>query len=585
MKHQFIITICLWLWMQGATGQEYGSWHVPVPDLPSWYAAVPGFKQVQPQEHPRLLFRQKDLPVLQQKMKTEEGAAMLKRLRYLLDGANGEGLPQHFNQVKNAYALGGKKNLVVDTPGIYTFGHVAGYGLLYQLTGKQKYADLGRQCFEMALAGQRDRDDRYSWVKPGGPLRAGVVLGWMAVGYDLCYNGWDTATRRRLGQAMEYYTTGEWVKWGNREATIEAMVTGTMPPKSNHFGMMAGGTALVLLVLHKEPWANQPRLDSLLEKSKLAMVHNVTQGFGTGGYFAEGDGTGSMASHLVYLAAIQGWKNTLGMDFVNSGRPNVYMTALKWFYLTVAQQGALVVWPIRGGYPQNVWSSSLSGAGYVGQGLAAVPAYMQPALLWCYYQWLHPINSTKGLAYEASPYPHFVVAAFINWPAGQKAANPATLLPHGYTDSTYSFFAWRSRWQGENDAVVTWLTQAAKGFMGAKPDSGIYVMTGKTRYVWAHPAGVVVQQQHNANRSASSLRLQQGITVGVDVSGKSGYDVLLASTHPADGERISLSTGTIFVKTISAGNNEKLQYKVKGNSLTIGKRRLIFDGSNILFED
>ncbi len=563
--------------------QEYGSWHVPIPDLHTWYASVPDFKEVQPGEHPRLLFRQKDIPALREKMKSSEGQAIIKRLRYLLDGANGESLPKHYSQAKQAYTYGGKNNLVVDTAGIYTYGHVAGYGLLYQLTGDKRYAELGRQCFELALAGQRDRDDRYSWVKPGGPLRAGVVLGWMAVGYDLCYNGWDTATRRKLGQAMEYYSTGEWVKWGNREATLEAMVTGTMPPKSNHFGMMAGGTALVLLALHNESWVDQTRLDSLLQKSKLAMVHNVTQGFGTGGYFAEGDGTGSMASHLVYLAAMQGYKHTLGMDFVNSGRSNVYMTALKWFYLTVAQQGAPVVWPIRGGYSHNVWRSFLDGAyGYVGQGFGAVPVNMQPALLWYYYKWIHTPTSAQGAPYEVSKYPHFVVAAFVNWPVGTAPANPATILPHGYTDSIYGFYAWRNRWQNENDAVVTWLTQAAKGFMGAKPDSGIHVLSGATRYIWAHPAGKVLQQQHNERWNTSSLRLQQDITVGVDVSGKSGYDVLLLSTYSAEGEKFNLAGTDVYVKGIGA-NSKKIKTMVKDNVLHIGSQRISLKGNHFQF--
>ena len=85
---------------------------------------------------------------------------------------------------------------VVDTPGVYTFSHAAGYGLLYQLTGDKKYAQFGKQCFEKALAGVRDRDDRYSFRKPGGALRAGPTLGWYAVGYDLCCDGWEPLLTR-----------------------------------------------------------------------------------------------------------------------------------------------------------------------------------------------------------------------------------------------------------------------------------------------------------------------------------------------------------------------------------------------------
>ena len=44
----------------------------------------------------------------------------------------------------------------LDAPGAYKISHAAGYGLLYQLTGDEKYAEFGKQCFEKALAGVRD---------------------------------------------------------------------------------------------------------------------------------------------------------------------------------------------------------------------------------------------------------------------------------------------------------------------------------------------------------------------------------------------------------------------------------------------
>ncbi|MFW6161313.1 MAG: hypothetical protein ACODAJ_01005, partial [Planctomycetota bacterium] len=165
-----------------------------------WFAHVEGHKPPAPGEHPRLLFRESDVPALREKAKTPEGRAILKRLRYLLDGGDGETMTTVFSKATHAYMGGGYKNTVVNKPGVYTFSHVAGYGLLYQLTGDRKYAEFGRQCFEKALAGVRDRDDRYSFRKPGGALRAGPVVGWYAVGYDLCYDGWDAATREKLGR-------------------------------------------------------------------------------------------------------------------------------------------------------------------------------------------------------------------------------------------------------------------------------------------------------------------------------------------------------------------------------------------------
>ena len=39
-------------------------------------------------------------------------------------------------------------------------------------TGEKKYADLGRECFEWAFRGLPNHDKRYSFMNPGGALRA-----------------------------------------------------------------------------------------------------------------------------------------------------------------------------------------------------------------------------------------------------------------------------------------------------------------------------------------------------------------------------------------------------------------------------
>ena len=165
-----------------------------------------------------------------------------------------------FSKATHAYMGGGYKNTVVDEPGVYTFGHAAGYGLLYQLTQDRKYAEFGRQCFEKALAGVRDRDDRYSFRRPGGALRAGPTLGWYAVGYDLCYDGWDEATRKKFGRAIVEYCE----QFKNKKVDLEALARGTMPPGSNHFGMQIGGASLALLAVTGEPWVDQERIGTLL---------------------------------------------------------------------------------------------------------------------------------------------------------------------------------------------------------------------------------------------------------------------------------------------------------------------------------
>src|SRR5687767_3459428 len=71
----------------------------PAADGP-WLAPVPGFVAPQPGEHPRLSFRKADLPPLKQRTGTPEGRAIVKRLRFLLNGGYGETLPAKFNPTR-----------------------------------------------------------------------------------------------------------------------------------------------------------------------------------------------------------------------------------------------------------------------------------------------------------------------------------------------------------------------------------------------------------------------------------------------------------------------------------------------------
>ena len=126
------------------------------------------------------------------------------------------------------------------------------------MTGDKKYAECGAECFEKSLAGVRDCDDRYSFVGPGGPLRAGPSLGWHAVGYDLCYNGWNKAQREKYGRALTEYAEASSTNKESKKSTLEALAGGTMPPGSNHFGMQVGGASLALLAVSGEAFVNWP---------------------------------------------------------------------------------------------------------------------------------------------------------------------------------------------------------------------------------------------------------------------------------------------------------------------------------------
>ena len=55
-----------------------------------WHVAVENIKPLESGEHPRLLFRRSELPGLRAKAKTAQGKAILRRLRFLLEGKDDE---------------------------------------------------------------------------------------------------------------------------------------------------------------------------------------------------------------------------------------------------------------------------------------------------------------------------------------------------------------------------------------------------------------------------------------------------------------------------------------------------------------
>jgi len=552
------------------TGSFDGKWKegakvVKMDDRP-WYAPVPGFVAPKPGEHPRLLFRKSDVAALRKKAETPEGKAILKRLRQTLNGKNGDTAPE-FGQL--------------------TIGHMAGYGLLYQVTGDKKYAELAKVCFERMLAGEKDPDNRYSFKKPSGPLRAGPSLGWTAVGYDLCYDAWDVETREKFGRAIAEYNE-------DQKSNMESLTRGTMPPGSNHFGMQVGGTALALLAVTGEPFVDQKHIDKLLGISEVSMVRNMTEGFGDGGFFAEGDGTGSMSSQIAFLPALQAWKNTMGRDYINVERPNARMMTLKWIYLTIIRGGKPDFWPERGAYTHNIWArNDKSGAGYFAIGMGGVTEEQKAALKWYYDKFLLEHDRKMGMPHDTvSKYPHYSVCSFVNWPVGMEAKNPAEVLPHCYRDTIHGFVAWRNQWKDEKDIVISTLLRNTIGYMKAEADGGLQINGFGKKFKWGAAGGKITYWWQDEKATATVMTMGN-VSLAVDMTGISGADLLLAITGDSDGQKFAMGKGKLVPGTPFRGAPPKISVKllsygetpkptIKNYVVTVGKRTVALKDGNIV---
>ena len=546
-----------------------------------WPADVKGHIAVKPGEHPRLLFRRGDLPALRRRAETPQGGAILKRLRVTLNGSDGLSMPKNLGMKGKAPGDGSGKFAKDPAGRTFTISHVAGYGFLYQITGEKKYADLGRKAMDAALAGYRGRDRRYAFKAPCGALRAGPSLGWGALGYDLCHDGWDEAYRKGIAKIICDYNEG-------RHMSLDELVKGKRHfPASNHWGMQVGGGAMALMAITGDDGVDQHKIDTLMKHSEKSMIRNVTEGFGDGGYFAEGDGTGSMASHIVYLTAIQAWKTAMGKDFI-SPRPNVRWTALKWFLLTIPKgtdMGNLRKgFPERGGYPHNIWArgDGVSGAGYFSIGYAAVTPAERQGIWWFYHKHIKAWDAKNGTPWDTiSPYPHHAVLACVNTPFGTKPVNPAECMPRCVRDTKHGFYGFRNRWQDENDIVITQLARRTRHRFRHGPDRGMQIRHHGKKEAWGAIPGDASHWAPAADGSA--IIASRTTCVAIDFSGASGADGMLVMTGPgsAPGDKIEAGGRSYSLKFLTGGPEPTP--RVEGDRLVIGKQTVaVQDGKLVL---
>ncbi|MFM2055445.1 MAG: hypothetical protein RL456_3482 [Pseudomonadota bacterium] len=512
-------------------------------------SVVPGHVAPKPGEHPRLFFRAADVPELRKRAQTPEGKAIVARLKVLLGG--GEAMPTAYNPATKAY------DKAYEAPvGAFTNSHAAGFGFLYQLTGEKKYADLAKQCVEKAFAGQRNYDDRYSWVKPGGALRAGPSIAQFALAYDLCYEGWDTEFRGKVAKALETYNGGD------KNMTIEALAKGARQhPGSNHWGYV-GGAGIALMAIMGDPGVDQGRVQALLADNRKAIERQLSEGWGDKGWYVEGDGCAAISSDTILIPALQAYRVCLGLDYTAKTTTAHWMT-LRWIYLTI--NGAI---PARGTYEHNNWArKQLSGSGQFVQGFGILSAEQKPALLWTYEREFKAADEKAGAPYDTiSPYPHRAILAMVNWPFGTPAKNPAEVLPKAVQDSKYGFYMFRNRWQDGEDTLVTALPKGTKGNY-AVPGGDIMVWAGGKKPTLGKLTG---DTTHFEATATGGQVVTSGQALACDFGPASGAEAVIAVLNPngaKDGTALTVGGATVQVLVVGA---KAPKPTVQGERIVVG---------------
>lgn len=579
--------------LTGLTRADSGPWPTPVE---GWAAPEPG-------EHPRLFFRKGDVPALRERAKTPEGQAILTRLRATLGG--GEAMPTVYNAATKAYDDEVTKAQGPLPEGAYTISHAAGFGFLFQLTGETRYADLARQCVEKGYDGVRDRDDRYAWVNPGGFLRCGPSLAAYAIAYDLCYDAWDPAFRRDFVERLMTYRFDTKRDGGGTMSLERMALSPRLGPHSNHWGAQVGGVGMTLLAIRGDDGADHAKVDKWLDGVEKNAIRAMTQGFGDGGYFAEHAGPSHVAANTALVPFFQAARVAWGKDFITP-RPHVKWLPLRYVHEIVPRDGR-PFHPLRheGSYGwQDIFkkdgSGGMSGGGWFSQGFGLLNDDEKAAMRWVWDQWCDDANEHR---YDTVNYPHRAMLAFLNWPIGIDAKNPADVLPRARADTIHGYYVFRNRWQDAHDCVVTVL-------LGARNDGPEPVMVWGLGLRTQLPIGLtknttVAYRFEDDGSGVVSFRPRGAAktsppnAVLVDYSGRSGAPCLVAFGGPwrgniADKTDTARDGHTAALRIVEAGEHKMmiltLQHgeppplRVEGDTVYVGGASLRYDGQTLVRE-
>jgi len=552
-----------------------------------WPADVPGWVKPKPGEHPRLLFRQGDVAAMKKRAETPDGAAIVKRLRFLLDGMTGTTPPKP--------ATGGQKQV-----GAFTIGHAAGYGLLYQLTGDKKYADLGLGCFERMLKGERDRDTRYSFMAPNGELRSGSSWAVAALGYDLCYNGWAEADRIRVAKAFL-------AAKGQQGHGLEKVVRKPKyRPSKNHTGGIMCGAAAAAALAGDPGTEGKDIWGQWLPDAYNNTIKMLTEGFGDRGWYSESQGPSHVSSDTGLMLWLKAAKVACGKDFITP-RPNAQYIALRWVMEIIPQQGR-AQYPLRMaagpsyGTLEFTRCGDWSHGGQFAQGFGIVDSKYLPAMLWVYRNFVERYEQTGGTekwfidggwlakgekTHDAMTSPWRAVMAFVNWPVGVEPKNPEGIVPKADEDKVHGYYRFRNGWKDGEDIIVTallgWGPKDAY-----KPKFGPIVVWGLGGRVEFGSFTAPSRGEFVARPDGSGVIAAGGKSLAVDYSGTSGAPLLIAGIGIGGGS----SGGLVNFSTVEAGGrtwtimtlskDKHPSAAALGDKVVVGGQTLSFDGTKII---
>jgi hypothetical protein len=400
---------------------------------PTYPKKITNFQPLQPQEHPRLMFRRQQLPELREKAKTEVGKLILERLKQAL-------------QQKIYY-----NDVYVPTGGY----HAAGHCFLYQINGDKQALETAWQITEIAM-----KDPGRRRILERSPTVAGI-----AMTFDLCYDGWTVARRKKvavwLNNKLGWLIAGDSPKngwnsysWSNWNARARGA---------------AGLAALVLLGEPKEFFGNkETKIEHNLKVAERNIIRYLKFAVGDRGFGTEGDLYSTEPWGLTVMPFLLAYRNAMGEDLISNS--NVEWFLPNYISRSIGDNGKLK----NGAFGRHYFTPSGS---LFAVGLPLVNQEFLPAVMW-FFDRNFGMNGDRSFG-VGEFFPYEAIYAFLGYPNNLKIQNPADVFGKVLVDEQKGFYAFRNRFQDSNDFVASiYLKKQPLNGSWSFPDVGSFRILG-----------------------------------------------------------------------------------------------------------
>ena len=280
--------------------------------------------------------------------------------------------------------------------------------------------------------------------------------------YDLCYDGWEPAFRKKVCQAIMNY---DQPTKGGRTSLEQLSLRPYNPnPISNHFALQVGGAGLAVLAIQGDEGADDRKLAEYRKGVDKAARKVLTEDFGQAGYFGEHAGPAWWPARGLSCRGSR--PSASARARLDHPRPNGEWITLRFVFQTINNGKApcYMNWGLGRRHGRQRLRQRRGGAGRRAprrdpcQGFGAIAPQHAAAMLWVYRNFVEPTEHARykdlpagEKSYDAFTYPHRAMFAYLNWPFGAAPVNPAEVLAKVSQDPTMGQYVFRNRWQDSDD--------------------------------------------------------------------------------------------------------------------------------------